>query len=112
MPTHFGVSNPNDVSPIWFGQTKSIGSVVCPKINSQEDRINLNELRGQDLTSIIHNNIIPWASHVNESLSSFREGLSLIYNNTPGYLNSMKDHIQQLFQRDFRGACTSFNLVS
>jgi len=89
-------SEPRNNPPQWLEQVRSIGAVVCSKINSQDDRISLAELRGQDLENIFNNNPIPWAVQVNDKLHSLKEGLALIYENMPSYLTSLNDQIQNL----------------
>lgn len=97
VPVSTGTGNSaNSSTPSWLEQIRAIGSVVCGKLNYQEDRILNTELIGQDTSKIIHNRIVPWAHSVNDRLSSLYDGLSLIYLNLPSHLDSFRMDLDSL----------------
>ena len=103
-------SSPTTNIPNWLEQVRAIGAVVCTKMSSQDDRISLAEVKGIDLSNLIHNNIIPWAAQTNDKLASLKEGLALMYQNMPSYLTSLNDQIQNLSDELIKESSSRLNL--
>lgn len=86
-------TNDRKQMPLWLEQVRNIGSVVCNRMDAHEDRIIASESREHDLSSLIHNQVIPWAQSINNRVFTLSDSLSLLYENLPTYLMDLSSQL-------------------